>query len=429
MGDRGFLAAHATKFPINGQYVSALAMGLAVTAYVVVSLLTCRQNFNMNRLLNRGQYALDAQGRSAPAPEKPPRTWRQLVGIDDNFTRGDRFIAGALFIWSMFWFTVFVVVTIWNLPPWGRWQPWPTEWWARYWFWVGIIMPIVLGTFTSIWFTWGGVRDLRRLFDKLRVMQSDASNEARYPQVQALAPNVAVLPWGATEAHNQHLPHGTDTIEATRLGEEAVTRANAAGARCLLLPTVPFGNNNQQLAQAATITMRTATQHAVLRDVADSLVMQGNDRLVLLNFHGGNEFKSMIRDVMLATPIFIVQVHGYELADIRPVLDNPKGSHASEFETSLMLYLAPEWVEMSDAGTGQTTPYKIKTLERTSGVWAPRNWAALTRDTGDGDPRQATSDKGGRIFEALLEPLAVVLIELSAAKKGDFPFCLARPHP
>src|SRR5271169_1951449 len=113
-------------------------------------------------------------------------------------------------------------------------------------------------------------------------------HEANLLQVRALGPNVAILPWGATEAHNYHLPHGTDVIEATALGEAAVEQANHAGARCLLLPAVPFGNDNTQLTQVATITMRSATQQAVLLDVAASLVRQGIDRLVILNFHGGN---------------------------------------------------------------------------------------------------------------------------------------------
>src|SRR3569623_432560 len=131
-------------------------------------------------------------------------------------------------------------------------------------------------------------------------------HEANLAQLRDLKANVAVLPWGATEGHNYHLPHGTDVVEGNAVGEAAVARANAQGARCLLLPCVPFGNDNMQLAQSATITMRSATQQAVLFDVADSLVRQGFDRLVILNFHGGNEFRPMIRDVMLALPIFIV---------------------------------------------------------------------------------------------------------------------------
>src|SRR4051794_385440 len=124
-------------------------------------------------------------------------------------------------------------------------------------------------------------------------------HEANLKQVAELKPNVAVLPWGATEAHNYHMPHGTDNVQAVAVGERAVARANAAGARCVLLPCIPFGNDNAQLKQVATITMRTRTQAAVLTDIADSLVRQGIDRLVLFNFHGGNEFKPLIRDVMM----------------------------------------------------------------------------------------------------------------------------------
>jgi len=56
-------------------------------------------------------------------------------------------------------------------------------------------------------------------------------SEANYAQLKVLAPNVAVLPWGATEAHNFHLPFGTDNIQATALGEAAVARANACKRR------------------------------------------------------------------------------------------------------------------------------------------------------------------------------------------------------
>jgi creatinine amidohydrolase len=251
-------------------------------------------------------------------------------------------------------------------------------------------------------------------------------HEVNLIQVRELKPNVAVLPWGATEAHNYHLPHGTDCIEATALGEAAVERANRGGARCVLLPCVPFGNDNTQLTQVATITMRSATQQAVLSDVADSLVRQGIDRLVILNFHGGNEFKGMIRDVMLALPIFIVQVHGYALAPAADaLLEQPDGDHAGEFETSLLLHLTPQWVvPLETAGDGATTPSKLPAVTNTPGVWAPRDWAALTKDTGVGNPRAATAEKGRQIFEMLLASLVPVLVQLSAATKGDFPFVI-----
>jgi creatinine amidohydrolase len=254
-------------------------------------------------------------------------------------------------------------------------------------------------------------------------------HEANYRQTLDLKPNLAVLPWGATEAHNFHLPHGTDVVEANALGERAVEQANARGARCILLPCVPFGIDHSQAAsQVATITMRASTQQALLRDVAESLVRQGIDRLVLLNFHGGNEFKSMIRDVMFDLPIFIVQVHGYQLADYRPLLANPTGDHADEFETSLLLHLAPAWVAPLDtAGDGATTPSALPALTSTPGVWASRDWAACTPDTGVGDPKQATADKGRMILERLVNALVPVLTELSQAQPGDFPF-VVRPR-
>ncbi len=252
-------------------------------------------------------------------------------------------------------------------------------------------------------------------------------HEATLKQLQALKPNVAVLPWGATEAHNFHLPHGTDIIEATRLGERAVERANAAGARVALLPTVPFGNDNTQLrGQVATITMRTATQLALLTDVALSLVAQGIDRLVVLNFHGGNDFKQLIRDVMFEVPIFIVQVNAFAIAPYDDLVTINDGDHANEFETSLLLHLTPELVDLPSAADGAYQPFKLKSL-RGPGVWCPRDWQALSPSTGTGDPRNADAARGKLIFERIADAVVPVLTELSAASQGDFPF-LVRPQ-
>src|SRR5688572_29170987 len=96
-------------------------------------------------------------------------------------------------------------------------------------------------------------------------------HEANYRQLREYRPAVAVLPWGATEAHNYHLPHGTDVIEATVIAERAAALAHEAGARVVVLPTIPYGNNAQQLDQVATISLRTTTALAILADVARSL--------------------------------------------------------------------------------------------------------------------------------------------------------------
>ncbi|MDB5325894.1 MAG: hypothetical protein JWM57_1463 [Phycisphaerales bacterium] len=184
-----YLHAHSDAFPINGQYVNAMSIAIAITSYVSVSLLTCRQPFNLSKLLHRGEYAVDANGDPAPAPPKPPRTWRELLGIDEHFTRGDRILAGLLFGWSMLWFAVFLTISIWNLI-----SVWPDTWWANYWFYAGIVIPMALGSITSVWFTFGGLRDLRRLFVRLRTIARHADDDGTVPVADSPITDVEAPP-------------------------------------------------------------------------------------------------------------------------------------------------------------------------------------------------------------------------------------------
>jgi len=253
-------------------------------------------------------------------------------------------------------------------------------------------------------------------------------HETNYRDIKAFAPNVAVLPWGATEAHNYHLPYGTDVIEATCLGEASVAAANEQGAKCILLPTIPFGIDHSQLYQVATITMRASTQQLVLFDVAESLVRQGINRLVLLNFHGGNDFKSMIRDVMLDLPIFIAQIHGFRVnPKIKEVMTHTDGDHACEMETSMLMHLEPNWVlPLSEAHDGSVTPSKLPQFSANPGAWTVRDWASLTTSSGVGNPHASTAEKGKKIFELLVEKLSPMLVEISNAKDGDFPLVIPK---
>lgn len=256
-------------------------------------------------------------------------------------------------------------------------------------------------------------------------------HETNLRQLRKFKPKVAVLPWGATEAHNYHLPYGTDVTEATALGEAGVEKANQRGGRCLLLPTIPFGINHTQLYQMATITMRASTQYALLHDVAQSLVIQGIDRLVVLNFHGGNDFKSMIRDVAFDLPIFITQVHGYLVApEFRAWLKHPDGDHADEFETSLMLHLAPQWVApLSTAGSGATHVGQAPSLSTSPGVWFPRDWKTFTNDSGAGDPSASNAQLGKRIHDLLSDRLGDILATISKMRKGKYPFTIRGQSP
>ena len=247
-------------------------------------------------------------------------------------------------------------------------------------------------------------------------------HEANYRQLREHRPQVAVLPWGATEAHNLHLPHGTDVIEATSIAERAAERADEGGAKVIVLPTIPFGNNEQQLDQIATISIRTSTAAAILNDVARSLKAQGIDRLMILNAHGGNEFKPLVRDLQREHGVLVVVVNFFAMkpAALGEIFNEP-GDHAGEMETSLILHLRPQWVAMEQAGQGTRVPFVIEGLTQ-SGVWTPRPWSASHPDTGSGDPAKATADKGRRYFEVITESIADVLIGLSRAARGQLPY-------
>src|SRR5690606_17614244 len=99
------------------------------------------------------------------------------------------------------------------------------------------------------------------------------------------------------------------------------------------------------------------------------------------------------------------------------IFDEP-GDHAGELETSLLMHLAPNLVQLDQAGPGERVPFNLKGLGQ-PGVWTPRPWARSHPDTGSGDPSRATADKGRRYLEALCEAVAGTLVELSAAERGQ----------
>src|SRR6185295_4200655 len=111
--------------------------------------------------------------------------------------------------------------------------------------------------------------------------------ETTWKTVKGTEYEVAILPWGATEAHNYHLPYGTDNYEAVYVAEESARKAWEKEARVVVLPGIPFGVNTGQLDIPLTINMNPSTQAAVLSDITASLAEQGLTKLVIINGHGG----------------------------------------------------------------------------------------------------------------------------------------------
>jgi SSS family solute:Na+ symporter len=150
-------------FSLNGAQIGFFSSIAAVSAYIVGSLLTFKEDFNLDRMLHRGEYAeINTLVGDARIEHHGKVGWTKFIGIDDNFTLGDKWLAYSVAGWGFFWFGVLIIVLIWNLV-----LPWPNERWASYFHFTSIGIPVFFAFITGIWFTWGGLRDFRALFRRL----------------------------------------------------------------------------------------------------------------------------------------------------------------------------------------------------------------------------------------------------------------------
>lgn len=231
--------------------------------------------------------------------------------------------------------------------------------------------------------------------------------------------DVAVLPWGATEAHNYHLPYGTDAIETEYIAEKAAQAAWSNGTKVIVLPVVSFGVNTTQLDIPLTISLMPSTQMSILKDVISSLITHNIRKIVILNGHGGNDFKQMIRELYLLFPkTFISQLNWYSIGDLKNYFDDT-GEHAAECETSIMMKIAPELVlPLSEAGDGKAKRLRFDAAKE-GWVWAPRQWIKISKDTGIGNPAKASVDKGEKYLNDVIFNISSFLSDLAKADLED----------
>ena len=232
--------------------------------------------------------------------------------------------------------------------------------------------------------------------------------------------DVAVLPWGACEAHNYHLPYGTDIIEAEEIAAEGARLACEQNAKVIVLPAIPFGVNTGQFDVLLDMNMNPTTQFAVLRDVIETLNRQGIYKLIILNSHGGNDFKTMIRELGLKFPkMFLCSCDWFKSIDQKEFFVN-KDDHAGEMETSLIMHLRPHLVRpLTEAGDGKAKKFRFKAMQE-GWAWAERKWMQVTNDTGVGDPREASAEKGERYFKAVTQKVSQFFVEIAKTNKDDF---------
>lgn len=250
---------------------------------------------------------------------------------------------------------------------------------------------------------------------KLQDLTQKAIREQKY--------QLAILPIGSTEAHGMHVPYGSDTFHSTAIGERICERAWEKNAHALLLPSLPYGVQGNTMGFPLTINVRQAALDAMVMDIIQSLEFQGIYRLIIINGHGGNDFKPLLRDMYGKTKVFTCLVDWWKVGSdkVKEIFEKG-GEHADEMETSVGMAIFGDLVHLADAGDGSTKRSRFEAIDR-GWVSIARPWHLVTKDSTHGDPRKASRQKGEAYVEIVVERLTKFVVDLAAATMDErFPY-------
>jgi len=222
---------------------------------------------------------------------------------------------------------------------------------------------------------------------------------------------VVIVPIGAIEQHGPHLPTGTDSYTGWAIAKRVAESVNA-----LLLPIVPFGFSEDHCPRPGTVTLSIDTLKNIIRDIAKSLARDGAKHIIIFSGHGGQ--LTQIADVCYELNVSGIlggsQVHNISPWNATPVevlaavLEEEVFLHAEEMETSLMLFLKPNLVDMTKA-VKETPDYVPKGLTTANFLESIRIFTTskfLGRDleTGVcGDATLGTKEKGIKLLELIVD--------------------------
>ncbi len=175
------------KFPINSYEIKIITMATTLILYILVSKLTLKEPFNLERMLHRGIYS-----DGTKKPTKQVWTFKavlsKMVGITSEYTRGDKIIAWSSFVYSFIYgfLGLFVVVVIWNLA-----SPWKPRWWTNYYGFRLLLVPAIVACISTVWFGLGGIRDMIRLCRDLKNRDINNLDDGRVEGNVSLADKAA----------------------------------------------------------------------------------------------------------------------------------------------------------------------------------------------------------------------------------------------
>ena len=244
-------------------------------------------------------------------------------------------------------------------------------------------------------------------------------SETNWGKIKDFDYKLAILPWGATEAHNLHLPYATDNIQVEEIIHKAGEIAWKNKKEFIILPTIPFGVNTGQKDILLDMNINPSTQKLILEDIIRVLNRQGISKLLVFNGHGGNSFNSILREIGLDYPnIFLCASDWFKSLDKSKYFEK-EGDHADEMETSLILHLRPDLVTKKENwGEGKENYIKSKLL-RENWTWFEREWSKASNDTGIGNPSKATKEKGKKYFDEVTKKVSKLIIEICELDLND----------
>lgn len=236
----------------------------------------------------------------------------------------------------------------------------------------------------------------------------------------ALGPDsVLVQPLGAIEQHGPHLPLSTDLLIAEAVTTAAVERVGEE-LDVWQLPALAYTKSDEHAWAPGTIWLSPQTMLAVLDDLGRCVAMTRAKRLVFLNGHGGNSALVGVanRELRVHHGLMTFLAHPGVPPDqggTSPADELGMGVHGGTDETSIMLHLAPELVDMSAAARSIPEHLADNTAVRFGGT-VSFGW--LSNDFGDsgviGDPTAADADLGKRLFEGAVDAFCHALREIAA---------------
>lgn len=247
-------------------------------------------------------------------------------------------------------------------------------------------------------------------------------DEMTREEAKAIAPAaIALLPTGATEQHGPHLPTGTDTLAVGHIARGA---AMAAGVSVVVTPTLSFGSSAHHIPFGGTMSVSTETYYRLVRDLCESLLKGGFQRIFILNGHGGNNelVQLVVRDLAqeyradFAAASYWVAAREALLGVTADVPGRVPGD-AGAFESSLVMALQPHLVKEPRPHRDEPVPEGVTVFYPPVRIERHDSWQAI--DGYSDSPDRATAELGRNYLETVIGAIAAALAEFHRATGGE----------